>query len=353
MRTIINSLDNEKNYCSASVYGEYADTLTNQELIDRINSKAKRKEVPVRKVFIGADTQWFGPQRYAKDTGAFLEQTNEEGYWVDPISREMYNEKEGRFVKGEWIPSVIKSRYSEEKLPKKVRTELNSEESSWLCTHEQYIDPELDNDPIAKVSYDEEINDGEGHTIVDVVYCTDATEETLEEVRFWKRMVWLIGHSPKKALEFCKKHSNCEWLDVETKSWIWELIKEDDTPKFKYAKLLMLRAEKYLAIHEKPEYTSEVEELKCNYKAPVFNIKHSYSDWYGKKEEPLFTNFSWTRVPSYKYKEEFLYTLKGRMKGEEVSCWRVGKTRNWIASNNLSGKMFNLFIKYAEEQIKK
>jgi hypothetical protein len=65
----------------------------------------------------------------------------------------------------------------------------------------------------------------------------------------------------------------------------------------------------------------------------------------------LFTNFSWTRVPSYKYKGEFLYTLKGRMKGEEVECHRVGKTRNWIT--NMKDKDLNAFLDYAKTQLVK
>lgn len=327
MRTRIYAVDGDSRYASISFIPDEADALTNQELIDLINSKNKRKEIPMRKVFIGTDTQWFGPQRYAKDTGAFLEQTNEEGFWVDPLTNTVYH-----------IDDVQNYPLSNDELPKKVRTELNAEESSWLYAHEQYLLE--DNDPFwtefVKCSFKEEVNDDNGEVVshetkaYDVMISKENTEMTLEECKFWRRISWLIGHSPKKALEYCKQFSKAEWFDRETKEYVWELIKDDNTPKFKYAQFLMMQARKYIATHEQP----------------IHKV-------YNNKKEELFTNFSWTRVPSIKYIGEYLFTLKARKKGEEISMYRVGKTRNWVISKGtLDHKEFNLFLQFAEQQVK-
>ena len=322
MKTRIYAVNNDYQYASISFIPE---DITNQELIDRINAKNKRKKEPMRYVHIGSDTQWFGAQRYAKDTGAFLEHTNEEDFYVDPLTSTVYHKND-----------VQSYPISNERLPKKVRTRLNSEESSWMAAHEQYI---LEgNDPFwsefVKCSFKEEINDDEGNVIsqetreYDIDFSKENTEMTMEECKFWHRISWLIGHSPKKALEYCKKFSNAIWFNQEKKEYVWELIKDDNTPKFKYAQFLMMQARKYLAIHDMPIYTEE------------------------EMEEPLFTNFSWSKVPSYKYKGEWLYSLKARMRGIEVECHRVGKTRNWITSKNLTNEEFNLFLDYAKQQIK-
>lgn len=350
MRITTNSVDNDRFYANASFIPElkdeadlYAENLSNQEIIDLINSKEKKEVKKVeRNVIIGSDLDYYGPQRWCAE-GNHLYQTNEEGFWNDAEGN-IYAEDNGRMV-----DEVFKSNPLDKCDVKKCRTELNAEEQSWLAAHEQYIDPELDNDPIAKVSYDEEINDGEGHTIVDVVYCTDATEETPEEVRFWKRMVWLIGHSPKKALEFCKKHS-CEWLDVETKSWIWELIKEDDTPKFRYAKLLMMRAEKYLATHEKPilEKEEEVKTYKWNVK--LFQpIGKNWGFYIGVSDSKVVVRQLIYRTEPWMFKGSEVVVAKD----SDIRKDALAKVKTWAKKHNMTLELKgdSNFVHYVETRV--
>ena len=63
-----------------------------------------------------------------------------------------------------------------------------------------------------------------------------------EELLFWRKMVWYIGHSPKGALRICKDMSSEEWFTQEKKQYVWELIKDDETPKWKWIKVLMMKA---------------------------------------------------------------------------------------------------------------
>lgn len=135
-----------------------------------------------------------------------------------------------------------------------------------------------------------------------VIYTTENTDESYDELHFWKRMLWLMTYSPKGALEFCKKHSTSEFLDIETKEWIWEIIKEDNKPLFKYAQFLMSKAKKIIKSFEysipKPKMEWEVKVFQpqnkywgfilmvneTNKKAVIKQITSKVEKYFAKKE---------------------------------------------------------------------
>lgn len=91
--------------------------------------------------------------------------------------------------------------------------------------------------------------------------------------------------------------------------------------------------------------------VKAHYRNVTKKCIIAWKNNLSKIKEPKFTSFSWTKIESYKYKGEFFYSLKGRMKGEEVECHRVGKTRNWIT--NMTTIELNEFLAYAKTQLVK
>lgn len=101
----------------------------------------------------------------------------------------------------------------------------------------------------ALLNYEDEdhISYEEFGSIEDSVYdgnngVVDNTEESLEELRFWRAMVWYVGHNPKGAVKYCQRYSDAEWFTKEKKEYVWELIKEDEPKAWKYAKYLMMKS---------------------------------------------------------------------------------------------------------------
>jgi hypothetical protein len=103
------------------------------------------------------------------------------------------------------------------------------------------------------------------------VCTTENTDQSYEEQRFWKRMLWLITYSPKGALAFCKKHSDSEFLDVETKEWIWEIIKDDNKPLFKFAQFVMSKAKE-----GRKTFEYSIPKPKLEWEVKVFQPQNKY-----------------------------------------------------------------------------
>lgn len=201
-----------------------------------------RKEMEVK------DERWmsptlshedYGPQRWSVNRDKLIE-TNEDGTWAD---------EHGELFSTQFDDILYRPDYKIEE--PKARRELNKEELSWLAAHEHLLEEEsvsID----APVEYKEYIGDdsdvytdnGDGMEIgkMDSITSTDNTEESLEELRFWRRMVWYIGHSPNKAVSYCKRYSNAAWFTKEKKEYVWELIKDEEPRKWKYAKYLIMKS---------------------------------------------------------------------------------------------------------------
>ena len=181
----------------------------------------------------------YGPQRWSVNRDKLIE-TNECGTWADEY---------GELFSDRFDDILYRPDYKIEE--PKARKELNKEELSWLAAHEHLLEEESVSVD-APVEYKEYIGDdsddytdnGDGMEIgkMDSVTSTDNTEESLEELRFWRRMVWYIGHSPKKAVNYCKRYSNAAWFTKEKKEYVWELIKDEEPRKWRYAKYLIMKS---------------------------------------------------------------------------------------------------------------
>jgi hypothetical protein len=177
----------------------------------------------------------YGPQRW-NVYGDKLEETTEAGLWVDK-DKNLYDNDE-----------VYPYNPVEEAVGgKPMRRELTYEEQSWMAAHECYLEPDGYWESMASehecVEYKEEIGeDGEGMGLSDIEFSKEATEISLEEMRFWRRMVWIIGHNPKGGVAYGRKFSNAKWFTGEKKKYVWELIKDEEPGTYRYAKYLMMKS---------------------------------------------------------------------------------------------------------------
>lgn len=94
---------------------------------------------------------------------------------------------------------------------------------------------------------EETISYEEFGSVEDTVYdgnsgVVDNTEMSLEELRFWRAIVWYVGHNPKGAVKYCQRYSDAEWFTKEKKEYVWELIRDEETKAWKYAKYLMMKS---------------------------------------------------------------------------------------------------------------
>ena len=166
-------------------------------------------------------------------------------------------------------------------------------------------------------------------------FSKDSTELSLEELVFWRKICWYIGHCPKKAIDYCKKHSNAEWFDEDTKRYVWEMVKEDNLPKYKYAQMLMIKAKMFLHIYNPKEVT------KIEWNKPVItNVswKHSRFSEITKKATD-----SW-KYPGKEY-TEIMCVVDGK---HHVKLQHVDGCSNWIPSHkNMTKETMNQIIDLA------
>jgi len=295
------------------------------------------------------DSTDFGPQRWAileyDDKFVYDEMFGcmvERDHWcgkLEFIESEIVDSYEEVMDTGWYVCPVCKRQYLKEetysRLPSKTFTcrKLDSTEKSWLeankgmfkkseyLAYTRKIDEDTTEDEETMLEYKDELFSAERMSVVSgAPTSTEKTGMCLPELRFWRKMIWDIGHNPKGAVRFCKdlvdpsriqddkKRANFikKW-DTEDISWfkevsyyneeivtkkprgfkevsfqekkqyIWELLKDEDTKDWKYMKVLMMKAKKFRTRYIEEKYAHLYPKPVAVTGDKVFNVHVFYS----------------------------------------------------------------------------
>jgi hypothetical protein len=165
----------------------------------------------------------------------------------------------------------------------------------------------------------------EGTSINESIACEENTRESLDELKFWRRMSWLIGHYPEKAYDevISMFNEDNQLITEDDVLWVCEVTKGlKNSPKFRYALFAAMVAK------------------KCNKRNPL--------RWVPTKEEK-FSSIGIEKIKSWKYPGHFMYRISFEYYGERTVISKVDCCSNWLTSVKLPVEDLNEVIILARE----
>ena len=241
MRNTMHALNNDRNYASGSIIPEIED-ITNQEIIDRINSRTtlSKEEVKVNTIY-HTSTEDFGPQRFDKD-GIALDQSPDSGEWIDingnilvdssaaglmirddfgslntpnrpwDVFEEVVCSKEDR-INTIPISSLDMEQFvTNGKLDiwKLKQRKLPRDVASWIWNNRDTVVSMFkveEEDEVACNEFSEDTYEPKSDEDIDVgISFEDTTHMSPETWNIWKSIGWKIAHTPDKAIDILMKN---------------------------------------------------------------------------------------------------------------------------------------------------
>lgn len=231
-------------------------------------------------------------------------------------------------------------------------------------------DPESGHKVYTKARFMEEVNDDKGNIVVNEtsatdigISCEEKTHESFKRLRFWERMVWMIGHCPDIAYDKAIENMDGETVTDDEAIWVTEVTQGmRNNGMMRYAQYRMMEARKCRA--NQLNYNGFVIEFKG---VDLHTFAHMFKFNYNKTKErrinckthgcanrikpPKFSKVTMKVEPSERF-EKFVI-LDFYFYGNKVNLMKGKTATNWINKYNLNHKDMNEAIDWARAELTK